>query len=1111
MKGISGESATFPGYLCADYLESPPKGDPPTIAVSVLLRFASRVDLQNWETSSERAEWLAKAREQKILQGHTPCIKVQRDGVPIELDANLLQAFAPPARPSPPPKWRLSLLIYFCVTTCVWAWVTSGATPAMMASGVASEIAVIPSLLVVVGVIVYAYSEVLQELPLGPLSIGRWLKSPHTTISAGHGGGLLGCLRTSAAGVCECCVHGSALFNPPPPPPPPAKLMRRLSRVEGRLEALKRHQHHLLRAAYGDDGMREMEAKALRRMESIPTLELVSLELNRSDQRERRAERRAAAPAQHDVDVDPAEAELRSEAAVRSRVREQTLTVLSTLEQERSSLTTAPHARDAHLGRLSEPSSTVNEPSSTVNEPSCTVNEPSCTVNALPITSATRQPSHTRCYPPMTSDSTVSGAIALVERARSSSVEGVSAPTAATTEIAVGATSDADAVTRAAADEAASEAIEAASSSMGRSAASATAGAGLGHEPLTNLGHEPLTSLGHEPLTIIVHHNVRWDCWERYAEWLVSIHAEMGRFPGFLSLRHVRPQEALDDEVERRDEHGLSVVMSVAHTVVFRFRSLPELHTWMASKEREDLLVRLAPLLYAPDKLSAASSRVLPDAFTDLFVAHNQTAPLRPPPKWKVVLLTSASLWCIVYPVGERVPPLLASWGVNNIYAQVSLTSFINVWANAYAIQPLLTRLVGAHWLSLPRPPTADNEPWRTLDQGFRWRTSKVLLVLLYFALTTTPWSALSPGRPAPLSYALDVTWRPQLPTGTHLISAVGVAHHGAHGAPWNRPLTSVVYVSQRGNTSLPPLLALNATDGTMLFGFGEAHVGRRDGARATWGAHGVVVETCSYACVPGAAYHSSVRLYVQDLIAHTLVGFGGDGTHLFTVGTPGRAGNGTMPILQFGSVSDAVVRSGTVLAGGEVLPSIVFASDGDGGDANRVVRLCVHPSNTGVLFEWATGPIFHNPHSITLHAPSGLLLVADRDNAQLRMLRAANGADLGAWDQCGLHLGQNGVPFAVRTLVTHTGRDLLFVATYVYPNTDGRWQRIVVLDTAGLDAAKGIDSPCTVLQTLAIDPAVYSGPHLLGVDPYTGDLYAALVADVPQSTVLRFRCSGCR
>ena len=123
------------------------------------------------------------------------------------------------------------------------------------------------------------------------------------------------------------------------------------------------------------------------------------------------------------------------------------------------------------------------------------------------------------------------------------------------------------------------------------------------------------------------------------------------------------------------------------------------------------------------------------------------------------------------------------------------------------------------------------------------------------------------------------------------------------------------------------------------------------------------------------------------------------------------------------------------------------------------------------------------------------------------------------------------GKPFGVRTYAPRTGRglaaprarsplqgeavapdsalDLLFVASMDNPQ-DGRWQRISVLDASGLTEAEGAHSPCRVLQTIRIDPKVYSGPHLLGVDERTGDLYAALVADKPLSTVLRFKCIEC-
>ena len=58
---------------------------------------------------------------------------------------------------------------------------------------------------------------------------------------------------------------------------------------------------------------------------------------------------------------------------------------------------------------------------------------------------------------------------------------------------------------------------------------------------------------------------------------------------------------------------------------------------------------------------------------------------------------------------------------------------------------------------------------------------------------------------------------------------------------------------------------------------------------------------------------------------------------------------------------------------------------------------------------------------------------------------------------------------------------------------------------TSWPDASGAAKSTCDVVQEIGI-PTSYSGPHLLGIDTATGELYAALVADSPKSTVLRFR-----
>ena len=52
--------------------------------------------------------------------------------------------------------------------------------------------------------------------------------------------------------------------------------------------------------------------------------------------------------------------------------------------------------------------------------------------------------------------------------------------------------------------------------------------------------------------------------------------------------------------------------------------------------------------------------------------------------------------------------------------------------------------------------------------------------------------------------YELDSHWSPQLPPGAHTFSAVGISY----------PL---VFITQRGNASLPPVLVINASTGALV------------------------------------------------------------------------------------------------------------------------------------------------------------------------------------------------------------------------------------------------------------------------------------------------------
>lgn len=360
--------------------------------------------------------------------------------------------------------------------------------------------------------------------------------------------------------------------------------------------------------------------------------------------------------------------------------------------------------------------------------------------------------------------------------------------------------------------------------------------------------------------------------------------------------------------------------------------------------------------------------------------------------------------------------------------------------------------------------------------------------------------------------YSLDQTWQPRFPEGAHTFSAVGVAFM-AHGFPWDPPSTSFIFVTQRGNASIGPVLVMNGTDGAFVSSWGKETVGLDSTTKPsapTWGAHGLSVEPCQYPCGDGEGWKSFFRVYVDDFTNHTLTAYTFDGKQLLQIGTNGVAGTGTSP-LQFGNVADTAIEGALVAPSpSPPTPAYLYSSDGDGGNANRVVKVALAAEKTSL--EWATKSIYDNPHSIAFHERTNLLIIANREHNETRLLRASDGKDLGAWN-CGLKYGKSGRPFGVRTLsYRHTecqeDLDLVIIAIMDNPQ-DGLNQKLAILDASDLDSKKGAKSKCTILQQLEV-PSKYSGPHLLGVDSHNGDIYAALVADAPLSTVLRFRPHGC-
>jgi len=74
---------------------------------------------------------------------------------------------------------------------------------------------------------------------------------------------------------------------------------------------------------------------------------------------------------------------------------------------------------------------------------------------------------------------------------------------------------------------------------------------------------------------------IRPDAFEEFAKWREKMNVVVAAYPGFVSLEVISPLQ--DDEVE--------------WVSVQRFRSSHELEAWRNSKEREELLAEIAPLL----------------------------------------------------------------------------------------------------------------------------------------------------------------------------------------------------------------------------------------------------------------------------------------------------------------------------------------------------------------------------------------------------------------------------------------------------------------------------------------------------------------------------------
>ena len=126
-----------------------------------------------------------------------------------------------------------------------------------------------------------------------------------------------------------------------------------------------------------------------------------------------------------------------------------------------------------------------------------------------------------------------------------------------------------------------------------------------------------------EPLTVVVSRRVKKGNQEAFEALSSKMTERASRFPGYLGTAMFRPASPDDPE----------------YRIVFKFRDRESLAAWEASEERAELLEQIESLLVQP------SEREVTSGIVTWFTLPGQN-PVKPPPKWKMTIVS----WLALYP-----------------------------------------------------------------------------------------------------------------------------------------------------------------------------------------------------------------------------------------------------------------------------------------------------------------------------------------------------------------------------------------------------------------------------------------------------------------------------
>jgi DNA-binding beta-propeller fold protein YncE len=341
--------------------------------------------------------------------------------------------------------------------------------------------------------------------------------------------------------------------------------------------------------------------------------------------------------------------------------------------------------------------------------------------------------------------------------------------------------------------------------------------------------------------------------------------------------------------------------------------------------------------------------------------------------------------------------------------------------------------------------------------------------------------SVIAPAAPGVTSsyYSLDSTF----PTG---LKGLNVSQVTALALVNTSGSTLELHVAQRG-TALPPFIVLDTVTGGLL---------RTYGVKGLKSPHGMA---STYAVDPTTVPST---LWVADIANGTLLSLNPETGEVYQL--VGSKGLGVNPP-QFSAPADLAL---------DATSHALFCSDGDGGEANRVMKLSTTSPNSRPAYVLGCGNTsaapgcFSSPHSTAFSPHWGHLWVADRGHNRLQVFSGATGALLGVW---GAEDGCFGVPGAQPWGVRVDDVRGRLVVADGGPAGNPSGGEVGAVYVLGINEGAGWGPnsvpPCkgALLQTLVVPNQATAKPHELEVDNASGDIYLADIGVPP--TVVKYKC----